>query len=291
MSSVPVPRAASLRWPTRVTPALLLCVGFAAMALPALLHLARAYWSIDEQGHGPVILAASLWLMWKRRDRLALLDPRPADLAGIALLALALPAFVIGRSQEIVQLEVGAPILAAAAVLLLLRGWRALRLMAPPMLFLLFIVPYPGVFVQALTVPLKTGVSAAAEALLHLFDYPIARTGVVLAIDQYHLLVADACAGLTSMFTLEALGLVYISLRGHASRLRNVVLALLVVPISFVANVVRVIVLVLVTYHLGESAGQGFLHGFAGLLLFVAAALMLFGVDALLARLPERTTP
>jgi len=267
-------------------PALLLCAGLAAMALPALAHLVLGYWRVDEQGYGPVIVGAALWLMWQRRERLGSIAPRPALAAGLATLAVALPASVIGRSQDVVQFEIGAPILAAVAVLLLLRGWRAVRLMAAPLLFLLFVIPYPGVFVQALTVPLKLGVSAVAEALMHGLGYPVARSGVVLAIDQYHLLVADACAGLTSMFTLEALGLVYIDLRGHASRLRNVLLAVLVVPISFVANVVRVVILVLVTFHFGEAAGQGFLHGFAGLVLFAVAALMLFGTDALLARLP-----
>ena len=37
-----------------------------------------------------------------------------------------------------------------------------------------------------------------------------------------------------------------------------------ILPIAFVANIVRVIVLVLITYHLGDEAGQGFLHGTAG---------------------------
>jgi multisubunit Na+/H+ antiporter MnhB subunit len=41
-------------------------------------------------------------------------------------------------------------------------------------------------------------------------------------------------------------------------------------------------VLVLVTYHLGDEAGQGFLHGFAGIMLFVIGLLFLFVLDWLL---------
>ena len=291
MTSVPhVPaRAAALRWASQRWPFVALLAGLAAIALPALVHLAREFWSVDEQGHGPIILAASLWLLYQRRERFAASPLRPAIGAGLALLLIALPAYVIGRSQDVVQLEAGAPILVAMAFVLLVRGWAALRLAAPPLLFLLFLVPYPGVLVQTLTVPLKTGVSAVAESVLHAFDYPVARTGVLIAIDQYHLLVADACAGLTSMFTLEAMGLVYISLRGHASKLRNVLLALAVVPISFAANVIRVIALVLITFHFGEAAQQGFLHGFAGIVLFVVAALLLLATDALLARALPKT--
>ena len=38
---------------------------------------------------------------------------------------------------------------------------------------------------------------------------------------------------------------------------RNVTLAILIVPISFTANVIRVMVLTLITYHFGDEAGQG----------------------------------
>ena len=53
-------------------------------------------------------------------------------------------------------------------------------------------------------------------------------------------------------------------------------------PLAALANVVRVIVLVLVTYHLGDEAGQGFLHGAAGMVLFVIALALLFVEDKLL---------
>jgi exosortase len=125
-------------------------------------------------------------------------------------------------------------------------------------------------------------VSWVVESLLYQLGYPIARAGVVLNIGPYQLLVADACAGLNSMFTLEALGLLYMNLMGYTSRWRNLLLALLIVPISFCANVVRVVVLVLVTYYLGDDAGQGFIHDFAGLLLFLVGLLLMLATDGLL---------
>ena len=61
-------------------------------------------------------------------------------------------------------------------------------------------------------------------------------------------------------------------------------------PISFAANVVRVIVLVLVTYHFGDAAGQGFVHDFAGLVLFIVALLFILAVDRVVGLvLPERS--
>ena len=98
----------------------------------------------------------------------------------------------------------------------------------------------------------------------------------------YQLLVADACAGLNSMFTLEALGMLYMNLMRYTNPTRNIVLALLLVPTAFVANIVRVMILVLVTYHFGDEAGQGFVHGFAGMVLFIVALMLMLLLDKVL---------
>ena len=121
-----------------------------------------------------------------------------------------------------------------------------------------------------------------AENVLYFFDYPIARTGVVLQIGQYQLLVADACAGMHTLISLEALGLLYLNLVRHDSLFRNITLAILIVPISFTANVIRVMVLTLVTFYYGDAAGQGFVHGFAGMVLFVVALTLIMSVDSAL---------
>jgi EpsI family protein len=81
------------------------------------------------------------------------------------------------------------------------------------------------------------------------------------------------------MFTLEALGLLYMNLMRYTSAVHNVLLALLIVPISFCANIVRVCILVLVTYHFGDEAGQGFVHGFAGIVLFMVALALILATD------------
>jgi exosortase len=136
--------------------------------------------------------------------------------------------------------------------------------------------------VSAATGPLKSAVSVVAAELLFAVGYPVSRVGVILNVGQYQLLVADACAGLNSMFTLEALGLLYLNLMKYTSVARNTVLSILVIPIAFVANVVRVMILVLVTYHFGDAAGQGFVHGFAGMVLFLVGLTLVLFTDYLL---------
>ena len=261
-----------------------LAAGYLLLLVPTVLDLARLVWTSDEQGHGPIIGAVSLWLMWRRRQDVIDAPYRPANGVGLVLFVLALLLYALGRSQQIIQGEVVGLILAATALLLLLRGVQGLRAVAFPLFFLVFMVPLPGVLVQAMTIPLKTAVSYVAEALMHHAGYPVGRTGVILTVGPYQLLVADACAGLNSMFTLEALGLLYMNLMGYTSKLRNVLLAILVVPIAFVANVVRVLILILVTYHFGDEAGQGFVHTFAGMVLFGVGLVMMLVTDGLLGR-------
>jgi exosortase/archaeosortase family protein len=64
--------------------------------------------------------------------------------------------------------------------------------------------------------------------------------------------------------------------------------ALLVVPVAIFSNFIRVVTLILVTYYFGEAAGQGFIHDFAGLTVFLVALLSIFGVDALVSNFRER---
>jgi len=48
---------------------------------------------------------------------------------------------------------------------------------------------------------------------------------------------------------------------------------------------------VLVTYHFGDAAGQGFVHGLSGLVLFAIALMGTFFLDAILARLIKPRKP
>ena len=258
---------------------LLLLLGFAALYAPSYIDLARRVWPTDEQGHGPIILALGLWLLYEQRHALAALPAQPDNVSGMVLLVLGVLMNALGRTQGMLVLEVLSQHFVVVGLLLHFMGRRALRLIWFPLFFLLFVVPLPSSVVASLTAPLKAAVSAVAAKLLYSLGYPVARAGVMLSVGHYQLLVADACAGLNSMFTLEALGLLYMNLMRYTSAVRNVILAILIIPIAFAANIIRVLILVLVTYHYGDAAGQGFIHGFAGLVLFVVGLLLILATD------------
>lgn len=259
-------------------------LGLLALYIPTFYDLANGIWGNEEQAHGPIILCLSFWLIYRQWPQMMIKsEGKPTSaVIGWIVFTIALMLYIFGRSQQILIFEIGSFIWILAAILLIKRGSSALKALWFPLFFMLFMIPLPGPIVSTLTMPMKMAVSYVAESILFWADYPIARNGVILQIGQYQLLVADACAGLQTLLTLEALGLFYLNLMHHTSVFRNVSLAILIVPISFVANVIRVIVLTLITYHYGDAAGQGFMHGFAGMVLFISALILILCADAVL---------
>jgi exosortase B len=260
-------------------------IGLAALLIPTFYELATTLWDTEEQGHGPLILAVVLYYFWLKRDVFIQPAKSTAPITGSVILAIGLLLYALGRSQSIYIFEVGGLIPILTGMLLITRGIAGLRSLWFPIAFIVFMIPLPGSVIDALTGPLKQYVSIAVENILYYLNYPIARNGVTLSIGYYQLLVADACSGLNSMFSLSALGILYLYMMQYRNWFRNGLILASILPIAFAANVVRVIILTLVTYHWGDEAGQGFIHGFAGIVLFIVALLSFMLWDAILALL------
>ncbi len=265
-----------------------LAVGFAAMYLPTYWDAAHGLWQTDENGHGPLVLLIAVWLFWRSRERLAALPPARPSVVAWLVLGLGCIAYVLARLFDISSVEFASQVLVLCGALALARGWAAPATTWFPLVFMLFAVPLPGALIDALTGPLKQWISEIVVELMFVAGYPIARAGVVISVGPYQLLVADACSGINSMVSLSALGLLFMYLVPRESRVHNALMIASLLPIAFLANVLRVVLLVLVTYHFGDEAGQGFLHGAAGLVLSLAALVLFVGMDRLLHSLLSR---
>ncbi|HEX5312787.1 exosortase [Aquabacterium sp.] len=257
-------------------------VGWLSLAVPTLWDYLFGAWESYSQGHELLLLAVVGWLFGRgvttRPVGVAATLPRWAVVAFL----LGLCAYLFGRTQEFIRIELLSLWWVSQMVVCLIWGADAWRRSWFVWFFALFALPLPFSWVLMLTAPLKEAVSWVATQTLGALGYPVARTGVVVTVGQYQLLVAEACAGLHSMFVLEAMGLLYGHLAQHVSRWRTAALALLAVPVSFAANVIRVMVLMLVTYHFGDEVGQGFVHHFAGAMLFAIALALMALLDAAL---------
>ena len=267
---------------------LIALAGYAAMYLPVYWNAAGGIWQSDDHAHGAIVLVVAAWLFWTLRKDIVEAETHPSPLLGSLAFGFGLLLYFFGRMFSISIFEMASQIFVVTGLLLLLKGVSALRVAWFPVFYLIFMIPLPGVLVDAITGPLKQWISSIVVSVLYAVGYPIAQSGVVISIGQYQLLVADACSGLHSMFSLTALGTLFMYITARKSRLHNVIMLASILPIAFIANICRVIVLVLVTYHLGDEAGQGFLHGAAGMVLMLFALVSFFALDALLGKVLKR---
>ena len=260
---------------------LILALGCALLVLPTMLQVARMSWSSEQGGHGPIVLATGIWLLWRELKERTV-DLRPGNLGiGLSLLAGLLGIFILARITGILEIEAFAMYGALITTAYLLFGGALVRSIWFPLVYLAFALPPPDTVVAAVTQPIKIAISQWAVAVLYAVGYPVANSGVTIQIGQYQLLVAAACAGLNSIVTLAALCLFYVYLRHRSNFMAFVVVSLAAIPVAMFSNFIRVLVLVLITYHLGEAAAQGFIHDFAGLLMFSVALLTVFAIDQL----------
>jgi exosortase B len=274
--------APAMRWQDSLLQHWLVVAGLLAMLLPTLFSLARGPWSLESGVHGPIVVATGLWLIYRRKAEIAeMSEPGKVWITALGL-AIGVPAYIFGRAFDFISIEVAALLLTFLAVAHAYVGMRVVRMLWFPIFYLGFVIPIPGWLLDAVTLPLKSLVSQVVTDVLGWFGYPIARQGVTIYVGSYQLLVEDACAGLNSLVSLSAIGLFYVyMLRGSNIRYSILLLAL-VIPIAIAANMVRVAALVLITYHFGNAAAQGYLHNFAGMVTFTSALLFIFLIDKLL---------
>ncbi|WP_294198384.1 exosortase V [uncultured Sphingomonas sp.] len=274
-------RAVPLKWPTLSAATWLLIAGIAALGVPTMLTVAHVSWSTEQGGHGPLVLATGLWLMWREVPEALRLRRAGHPLLGWGFVALCLLAYVAAHITGIIEVEGFAFYGALLGTGYLLFGGPVLRELWFPLFYLGFVFPPPDQAVAVITQPIKIAISEQAVNLLHALGYPIGSSGVSIQIAQYDLLVAAACAGLNSIISLTAICLFYIYVRHRANWRYAALLMLTIIPIAVFANFVRVILLILITYYFGDAAAQGFAHDFAGLVMFLISVLTIFALDGL----------
>lgn len=261
--------------------------GLALLYVPTYIDLYRQFWAAGASG-APVMLLMTCWLFWRQREGLHTATASAGGRRlGIALAACGCLLYYLGRTQTFYQLEVISQVPLILGCVTVICGRAGFRRLLFPACLLLFLVPVPGSVLDEILLPLKEWVSDVVDAGLHFAGYPIGRTGVIITIGPYNLLVADACSGLHSIIALFGTGLIYTYLSSSSSHLTKGLLLLSIVPVALLTNVLRVAGLTLITFYFGEEAGAEF-HDLAGYLEVVLAFAALYGIERVLILLQAR---
>ena len=256
-----------------------ICIAF---AIPTMIRLANQSWSMEIGAHGPIVLATGLWALtrcdWSARPASEVSNPLSLAAGGLAMVG-ALALYVFGRAYDYLIFEAAGLYGAILAFVMLNLGFKTMIRNAFPLIYLAFLIPIPGWIIDTLTIPLQHFISYAATAILRFFEYPVSRTGVAIEVGQYRMLVEQACSGMNSIIGLTAVTLFYIYVLHRASWKYALLLGAMILPVAIFVNFIRVMVLILVTYHYGDAVAQGIFHNTAGTVLFAFALGLIFLID------------
>ena len=248
-----------------------------------------ADWGNDpDYSHGFLIPVLSGYFLWERRHTLAQLPVQPSSV-GFLVMLLGIALLLLGQvGAELFLMRVSLVVLIAGLVLYH-GGWRYLKGMAFPIVFLLFMIPWPAIILNALTLPLQLLAARLSTASLQLMNLPVYREGNVIFLPHATLEVVEACSGIRSLVSLLALAVVFAYMtQRHVWKI--VVLVVSATPIAIIANAFRIWGTGVLAHVYGPQAAEGFYHTFAGWLVFVIAFVLLTVEGAVLSRFGKKHT-
>ena len=252
---------------------------------PVLTNLFSRLLTSEDYSYGlllPVVSAYVVYLKWPQIRRLPW---RPAW-PGLMLLAAGLLLYLMGVLSTDLYSPALSLVVSLGGVIFLSGGWQALRLLAFPLVLLVFMIPLPQYLTQKLTLPLQLVSSRLATGLLHLIGVPAVRQGNVIDLGVRQLQVVAACSGLRYILALLALGIIFCYFYQRRPW-KTALLMIAVIPAAIFANALRV-----AGMGLYPALQEGFWHGFTGWLIFVFCFACLLGLNRLLTwREPPASPP
>jgi len=231
--------------------------------------------------HGWLVPFVVGYLLWRKRKALAAC-PRRAYLPGLFLLIPALLTQLLATLLQVGFLSGLALLGVLAGLVLTLMGPQFFRLALFPIAFLAFMAPAPELVIDMISFQMKLLSAGVATNVSSVFGLVAIREGSIIHIPNGKLVVDDVCSGLKYLIALMAFGALYAHL-SSVKTWQKWVLFLLSIPISFLANVGRVTLMVIVGYQWGvASVEKWYFHDLFGFVLFVVAFACLFAVESLM---------
>jgi len=243
---------------------------------PTLRHLVGQWWNDPNFSHGFFVPLFSAFIIWQERDRLARVHTRPSW-TGLIVLFAGLGVLIVGRLGAELFLDRSSMLLVLAGVVILFLGWKLFRAVFFPWAFLVMMIPIPTIVLNQITFPMQLLASQVAAAVLPVFGVPVLREGNVINLAAMPLEVAEACSGIRSLMSLVALAIIYGYLLEKRLWVRWV-LALAAVPITVVANDVRIIGTGLLVQYWNPEAAEGYFHSSWGLITFLISLFMFYAL-------------
>lgn len=234
----------------------------------------------DNYSHGFLVPFITVYLIWSMKDKLSVTPIQPSYM-GLFLLVGSLIFFIITNvGAELFTMRFSI-ILVLFSGLYFLLGRDIVRMIYLPILYLIFMIPFPAIIWNKIAFPLKIFATSIAVSVIKIIQIPVYSEGNIIHLANTTLEVVDACSGLRSLVSLLALSAAF-SLISDLSKFRKIVLFLSAVPIAIILNIFRLTITAVLARHYGPQIAQGFLHDASGIFIFIIALLILFSINRFL---------
>ena len=240
----------------------------------------RSRW-VDDYAYCMVLPLASLAAVWMRRREIAA-APRRTDWRGAILVAGALFLHWAGVLAQQPRVSAGGFILLLWGLFLLIYGYGLARWLLFPCGYLFLAIPLN--FIDSMTAPLRMFATAVSAGLLNGFGLHVTRAGAGLfsaADNAFAFTVAPECSGLRSLLAMTALMGFYAWL-SQKTLAKKWILFLCSVPVAIVANICRIILVVVAAAVFGQETAMGLWHDYSGYPIFLIGIASMLALDRLL---------
>jgi exosortase len=269
--------------------ATIVAIGAVAVAVVAcyfgvLSHLAYRWSHEEDYSHGFLVPLFSGWLLWKRREMLALAGPSAGRWFGFALIAASTVLRWAALNFGFALLEPVALIVCLAGVMGMIGGWKMLHWSWPALLFLFFMIPLPGFLASRMSGPLQRIATISSTYVLQTLGVHAVASGNVIWLSQGQIGVVEACSGLRMLVMFAAVTVAAAFLLG-GSRWERAVIILSSPVIAIASNVFRITATGLSQELISPEFAHKIFHDFAGWIMMPLAIGLLALERYLLAKL------
>ncbi|MEO1042774.1 MAG: VPLPA-CTERM-specific exosortase XrtD [Pseudomonadota bacterium] len=209
---------------------------------------------------------------------------------GTALVALGIIIIGVGQiSTTIHQLQYGF-LISVYGLIFTYFGVSGARIVAPALVYLLFMLPPPHFVTLALTLQLQLISTQLGVAFIELFGIPVFVDGNVIDLGNYALQVAEACSGLRYLFPLLSFSFI----AGYffqAPLWQRLTVFLSAIPITILMNSFRIGMIGVLKRQFGVGATEGFAHAFEGWVVFLLSVGVLIAELYLLSAIRRAGSP
>lgn len=227
---------------------------------PTLVELGEEWSKNPLYSHGYLVPVFAAFLLWYRRDKI------PAELhpSWLAVIVLAVAAAMRMGSAYYYYIwpERGSILVMAFAITLAIGGWQAFRWAWPSIVFLGFMLPFPGFVETHVVLRLQRIATIASTNVLQTLGFFANADGNVIVMSETELGIVEACSGLRMLSTFVALtvGACFVLNRPYWQK---ILIALSSIPIALICNVARITTTGILNETVGRETGEMF-HEHAG---------------------------